>query len=255
MQDKYQLSHWDKLWTSDDYYAYHNIPLDTDGISQLLLYALNGALPYQTMLEIGAGPGTRSIPIAKERNLRLSLVDLLESAHYLARKRSKRYGIECEYITGDALDIPVDDKTYDYTCSIGLNEHFFGEDRKKSFSEMYRVTKTGGKTIVIVPNKFGSVRLEQAIKEFTGTWTFGPTDLFSYGELNEIMESTGFSKVEMYGVSVYTQLVRLLPRDIQRKIFKNEKIWSWLVNLPGNFNVNSPINQHFGEEIMAIGYK
>src|SRR3989344_4200326 len=106
MQDKYQLSHWDKLWTSDDYYAYH------------------------TILEIGAGPGTRSIPIAKERNLRLSLVDLLESAHYLARKRSKRYGIECEYITGDALDIPVDDKTYDYTCSIGLNEHFFGEERK-----------------------------------------------------------------------------------------------------------------------------
>ncbi len=107
--------------------------IDTDGISQLLLYALNGALPHQNMLEIGAGPGTRSIPIAKEKNLRLSLADLLESAHDLARKRSKRYEIECEHITGDALDIPRGDKTYDYTLSIGLNDIFLAKIEKKLF--------------------------------------------------------------------------------------------------------------------------
>ncbi len=255
MADKYQLSHWNKLWTKDEYYAYHDIDFASDGISQLLLYALNDAKPNQTLLEIGAGPGTRSIPVAKEKNLKLSLVDLLESARNLAIKRSERYGIKCKYIIGDALDLPIGDENYDYTCSIGLNEHFLGEDRQNSFSEMYRVTKNGGKAIVIVPNKFGSIRLEQAIKEFTGTWDFGPTDLFSCGELKNVMELTGFSKVEMYGVSVYTQLVRLLPKSIQRKFFKNKKLWGFLVNLPGNFNMNSTLNRNFGEEIMAIGYR
>ena len=120
---------------------------------------------------------------------------------------------------------------------------------------MYRVTKSGGKTIVIAPNKFGSIRLEQAIKEFMGTWTFGPTDLFSNTELKEVMESTGFLNVEIYGVSTYSQFVRLLPRNVQRSIFKTEKLWSLLTNLPGNFNLSSPMNRYFGEEIMAIGYK
>lgn len=255
MYDKKNLGHWNQLWTGDDYYVYHDIPIDTDGISQLLLNALSGAQPGQTMLEVGAGPGTRSIPIAKELNLNLSLVDLLESAHNLARKRAARYRITCECITADALDMPVGDETYDYTCSIGLNEHFFGDEREKIFSEMYRVTKSGGRTIVIVPNKFGSIRLEQYIKEFTGTWTFGPTDLFSYGELKETMESYDFSKVEMYGVSVYTQPIRVLPRAIQRMMFKNKKLWELLVNLPGNFNVRSFMNRHLGEEIMAVGYR
>jgi hypothetical protein len=120
---------------------------------------------------------------------------------------------------------------------------------------MYRVTKSGGKTIVIVPNKFGSIKLEQAIKEFMGTWTFGPTDLFSNSELKKVMESNDFLNVEIYGISTYSQFVRLLPRNLQRKFFKNKKLWSLLTNLPGNFNLDSFMNCYFGEEIMAVGYK
>ncbi len=211
--------------------------------------------PKQSLLEVGAGPGTRTIPIAKEKNLDLTLVDLLESAKNLALKRSERYGVKCDYLIGNALDLPVPDETYDNVCSIGLNEHFFGEKRYKCFSEMSRITKPGGKTIVIVPNKFGSIRIEQIIKELSGNWVFGPTYLFSHGELKEKMYSTGFSKVDMYGVSAYTQPIRLLPRNIQRKIFKNEELWGKMVNLPGNLNEKSKINKYFGEEIMAVGYK
>ena len=172
------MEHWDKLWKKDDYYAYHDIPLDTDGISHLLLSALSDVPPKQSLLEVGAGPATRTIPIAKEKNLDLTLVDLLESAKNLALKRSDRYGVKCDYLIGNALDLPIPDETYDNVCSIGLNEHFFGEKRYKCFSEMSRITKPGGKTIVIVPNKFGSIRIEQIIKELSGNWVLAlPTFL------------------------------------------------------------------------------
>ncbi|MBU2562109.1 MAG: class I SAM-dependent methyltransferase [Nanoarchaeota archaeon] len=249
------LSYWEGLWTKDDYYVYHDISLNTDGISQLLLTALKFIDEGSTLLEIGSGPGTRSIPIAKDKGLQLTLVDKLESAHNIARKRAERYGVQCGYVVGDAIALPLENESYDVVLSIGLNEHFFGTNRYNVFSEMHRVTKKGGRTVVIVPNKYGTIRLEQVIKEANGTWMFGPTDLFNHKELKAAVESFKFSHIEMYGVSAITSFVRLLPQKMQRAIFKNEKLWTTLVNLPGNFGVKSNTNKYFGEEIMAVGYK
>ena len=255
MDEKESLSYWDNLWKKDNYYAFWDIPTETDGIYSLLLNAICNSRPGQTILEVGSGPGTRSIPLAKEKNLQLSLLDKLQSAHNLAEKRSKRYGIVSSFILGDARDLPMENESFDYVVSIGLNEHFFAEDRIKVFSEMERVTKKGGCTAVIVPNKWGAIRLEQIIKERNKTWKYGPTELFSYHELRESMNSLEFSKVELYGVSFFTSFIRLLPQKVQRKIFNNKSLWKSLTKFPGNFNINSKINKYFGEEIMAVGYR
>jgi len=250
------LRHWNILWEKDDYYADYDIPVETDGISQLLTEVLSEEDNVgKKILEVGSGPGTRSIPLAKEYDLELSLADKLQSAHRIAEKRSKRYDIKCEHVVADAEYLPIDENSFDYVVSIGLNEHFFGECRDRVFSEMHRVTKKGGKTIVIVPNKFGATMLEKYIKELNGTWTFGPTGLLSKADLQSQMESNEFSYVDMYGVSAITQPVRLLPVNLQRAIFQNKELWTKLVNLPGNLNSSSIINKYFGEEIMAVGYK
>ncbi|MCX6750805.1 MAG: methyltransferase domain-containing protein [Candidatus Pacearchaeota archaeon] len=83
MDEKEILNYWDNLWKKDNYYAFWDIPIETDG----------------------------------------------------------------------------ENESFDYVVSIGLNEHFFKEDRVKVFSEMERVTKRGGYTIVIVPNKWGGNKI------------------------------------------------------------------------------------------------
>jgi SAM-dependent methyltransferase len=255
MKEKNILPYWDKLWKKDDYYAYHDIPTDTDGIYHLLKRAIPPSEnEKESLLEAGSGPGTRSIPFTKENNLKLSLLDPLESAHKLAKKRAKRYGIECEYITGSVLDIPQNDSSYDYVLSIGLNEHFLGKNRSKCFSEMYRVTKKGGKGIVIVPNLYGTIAIEKFIKERNNTWTFGTTRLFHIFELKKKMRESGFKNVKMYGVSYFSSFVRLLPVNTQRRIFRSE-MWKVITRFPGNLSPRFLLNRYFGEEIMAIGIK
>ncbi len=250
------LPYWDTLWKKDSYYAFHDIPPETDGISQLVIKALESSEDGQSMVDIGSGPGTRSIPLAKEKKLDLTLVDMLESAHSLARKRAERYNITCNHVIGDALNLPLDDDSFDYVLSIGLNEHFFGDDRAQVFREMHRVTRKGGRTMVIVPNKLNPFfSLEIVSKQMIGRWEYGPIDTFTPAELKSYMTQFDFSRVETYGVSAITSFVRVLPRSWQRSLFKNESLWNKLVHVPGNFKMDGYLNQYFGEEIMAVGYK
>jgi SAM-dependent methyltransferase len=152
------------------------------------------------------------------------------------------------------LDIPIHDNVYDFVVSIGLNEHFFGEDRKKTFTEMYRVTKEGGTCVVIVPNLWGSINTEKFLKERNNTWKFGATKLFNVFELKRMMKECGFKKVNVHGVSYFSGIVRVLPVNIQRRIFKS-RAWKVITRFPFNLNINFLINKVFGEEIMAVGEK
>jgi len=254
MKNNETLSCWGNLWLKDKYYASHDISMETDGISQLFLRALNGVKENSSMLEVGSGPGTRSIPIAKEKQIQLSLIDILPSAHSLAQKRADRYGVLAKCIVADGLNLPVADDSYDVVVSIGLNEHFYNEERSKIFQEMWRVTKKGGKTVVIVPNLLGIIGIEQAVKEINGTWTFGPAKLFDKKELRGKMELNDFEKIELFGVSVFSSPVRLLPKNLQRAVFSSE-LWGKITSIPGNLNTSFILNQWFGEEIMAVGYK
>jgi len=248
------LKYWDNLWKKDNYYASYDIPSNTDGIYYLLKGAVKEYSTEKTLLEVGSGPATRSIPFAKSTGLQLHLLDPLESAHELAKKRAARYGMTCTNIVGSVLDIPTKDNVYDYVVSIGLNEHFLNEDRKKCFSEMYRVTKENGTCVVIVPNLWGSINIEKFLKEKNNTWKFGVTKFFNIFELRNMMKECGFKKVNIYGVSYFSGIVRVLPVDVQRKIFKS-KAWEIITRFPFNLNINFFVNKLFGEEIMAVGEK
>lgn len=253
--------YWDRLWKNDlskeNYYAKYDIDSTTDGISHLLYYALRGCHKGQTMIEIGSGPGTRSIPIAKDLGLQLTLVDVLISAHELAIQRAKRYDQNITAVQSDALNLSIQDGVYDSVVSIGLNEHFFNEDRQRIFNEQHRITKPGGKTIVIVPNKLNlPFNLEFITKKSFGNWTFGPNDFFSPNELLERMKHSNYREIKLFGVSYLTSPIRILPRLLQRSIYsEHKKLWYVWTHSLGNLNIKNPVNRMFGEEIMAIGYK
>ena len=54
-------------------------------------------------------------------------------------------------IYGDVLDIPYEDETFDYTICIAVIHHLsIGEKRQKAIEEIMRVTKKGGKALILV---------------------------------------------------------------------------------------------------------
>jgi hypothetical protein len=62
----------------NDYYAYYDIPSQTDGIYYLLKGAIKKYSSKSTLLEVGSGPATRTIPFAKETGIKLHLLDPLK---------------------------------------------------------------------------------------------------------------------------------------------------------------------------------
>ena len=54
-------------------------------------------------------------------------------------------------ISGDILNIPFKDNTFDYTICIAVIHHLStNEKRKKAISELLRVTKPNGKILILV---------------------------------------------------------------------------------------------------------
>ena len=54
-------------------------------------------------------------------------------------------------IYGDVLDIPYEDETFDYTICIAVIHHLSTEEkRQKAIEEIMRVTKKGGKALILV---------------------------------------------------------------------------------------------------------
>ena len=100
------------------------------------------------ILEVGAGTGRYSVPLAKE-GFHVTAVELVE--HNLAILRRKSDGIKTlNALQGNALDLSrFPDGIFDMTLLLGPMYHLFTfEDKQKALSEALRVTRPGGFILV-----------------------------------------------------------------------------------------------------------
>lgn len=100
------------------------------------------------ILEVGAGTGRYSVPLAKE-GFEVTAVELIE--HNLSILRQKLTGNETiTAMQGNALDLSrFPDGCFDMTLLLGPMYHLFTfADKQKALSEAVRVTKPGGYILV-----------------------------------------------------------------------------------------------------------
>ncbi len=100
------------------------------------------------ILEIGAGTGRYSVPLAKE-GFSVTAVELI--VRNLDVLRGKLDGGEdLTALQGDAMDLSrFPDDSFDMTLLLGPMYHLFSfDDQKKALSEAVRVTKPGGYLLV-----------------------------------------------------------------------------------------------------------
>ncbi|MEM2726935.1 MAG: methyltransferase domain-containing protein [Archaeoglobaceae archaeon] len=99
------------------------------------------------VLEVGCGTGFTTIGIAKKvPQEKIFCVDLTPEQIKKAKKK-----LSANFFLGDAENLPFRDKTFDSSISAGSIEYW--PNPLQGIAEMVRVTKSGGKVVILAPRK------------------------------------------------------------------------------------------------------
>ena len=126
-------------------------------------YALMQIRPGQSVLDVGCGPGTDTIPLARLVGLsgKVSGVDADAAMVAEASRRAKAAGLSAcvQHRVGNAMAVSFADGTFDACRSERLFQHI--DSPAKVLAEMARVTKNGG-WIVVADTDWGTLSIDSA---------------------------------------------------------------------------------------------
>jgi SAM-dependent methyltransferase len=127
-----------KMWASGDYPRMVETWLLP--IGERLAGAVDVA-PGVRVLDVGAGTGNASLPVA-ERGARVTASDLTPELLDEGRRRAEARGLELEWRAADAEHLPFDDGSFDVVLSaIGV---MFAPHHQDAADELVRVCRPGG---------------------------------------------------------------------------------------------------------------
>jgi len=200
---------WNKIWKNYDFDTYivsTEVLKTTPSYKRIKRIILDrfGSFKGLRIIEIGAGSGKHSFLFGME-GAKVVIFDYSEESIKFTQRIFKKFGIDAEFILGDALKIEqyVETNKYDISMSFGLAEHFKGEDREKIVHSHFYPLKKGGITIISVPNSWCfPYRVYKFLAEITGKWDVGEEYPFSKKELINQIEKKG-KLIEIFGTPFY----------------------------------------------------
>ncbi|PGM51073.1 SAM-dependent methyltransferase [Bacillus sp. AFS053548] len=101
------------------------------------------------ILEIAPGPGYLSIELAK-MGFDVTGVELSPDFVNIEKNNAKEANVLVDFKEGNASNLPCDDNTFDFIVCSAAFKNFM--DPVKALSEMYRVLKPGGTSLIIDMN-------------------------------------------------------------------------------------------------------
>lgn len=168
------------------------------------------------IIEIGAGTGAYSIPLAKE-GYDVTAVELVE--HNLEILKSKITGdMNIKTYQGNALDMSrFNDESFDITLLLGPMYHLFNkEDKIKALKEAKRITKKDGCILVaycmneatIIQYVFGCNKLNELMdfKMISDDW-------HCVSEEKEIFDLVRLEDIDEYNKEVGLERIKIIATD------------------------------------------
>lgn len=198
---QYQLKNtvetWDSLGPRYDREVYWRALENHANLKELLRQI--GDPRGKLIIEIGAGSGFTSMALA-EQGASVAILDISKVSLQQALAQFEAFEMAVpEHYVADALDNGLPDDTYDCVWNGGVIEHFFDDGKKRLISEMYRITKPGGKVVIMVPNAWcWQFQIMQAWQKLRGTWAFGMEDDMSPRRLAAMCKEIGLPPAEVY---------------------------------------------------------
>lgn len=164
-----------------------------------------GLRPGARVLDVCCGSGASALPAAEIVGAKGSVlgIDLSEGLLALARKKARARGLaNAEFRNGDALELPVEDGSFDaVVCVFGI---FFVPDMTAAVRSLWRAVRPGGKLAVTTwgPRWFepGSTAFWEAVRAerpdlYKG---FNPWDRICEPEVViELLRSGGAQEIEV----------------------------------------------------------
>ena len=152
--------------------------------------------PATKILDVSCGTGEMLLELSKNDNVvpkNLFGVDFSEQMLTTARKKLNS---EIILLQADVHALPFKDNCFDYVASTEAFHHYY--DQEKALSELMRVTKNGGKVIIIDVNFFLRP-LHYLFQRFEP----GCVKMNSRKELRIIFEKTGLKEIKQERIFLF----------------------------------------------------
>ena len=173
-------------------------------------------LQGKRILEIGAGTGRDSFPLARAGASVVQL-DYAENSLRILKQLAQREQLQTHIVGGDTFLLPFKDETFDVVFHQGLLEHFRKPYADQLLKENVRVLRKGGYLLVDVPQRFHLYTLAKHLLIALDKWFAGWERSFSLGELKRDLRSLGLTTVHSYGEWMVPSFSYRVAREILKK--------------------------------------
>ena len=170
------------------------------------------------LLNVGCAHGPDFLPFTQ--GFDLYGVDFSVKMLKFARKYSEKFNFTANLAVADVRCLPYSDETFDWAISVATYHHVRGkEERKAALNELRRVLKPGGEVFITVWNwwqpRFWFSRREVAVPWQTrGKTLYRYYHLFSYPELEKLVNRAGFEILKSSPESSYRFPIKFFSRNI-----------------------------------------
>ncbi|MCO6437537.1 MAG: class I SAM-dependent methyltransferase [Phycisphaerae bacterium] len=149
-------------------------------------------------IELGSGRGDLSVLMA-EQGANVTLFDYSDTALDAAQRRFDRLGLQAEFLRGDFLNDRSVEDSFDVASSLGVIEHFRGDDRTRTVRAHLNALRPGGLAVISVPHAACiPYRIWKFYLERRGRWPYGTELPYSKTELGRRCVQAGFEEVALH---------------------------------------------------------
>lgn len=170
------------------------------------------------LLNVGCGHGPDFLPFRDK--FELYGMDFSGEMLNFARKYAEKFDLSVNLVLADAVYLPAADNTFNWAISVATYHHIKGsQERLAALQELRRVLKPGGEAFITVWNRY-QLGFWFKGKEALVPWRTRETTLyryyylFTYRELERLVQQAGFKIVKAFPESTYHFPMRLFSRNI-----------------------------------------
>jgi SAM-dependent methyltransferase len=186
------LDHWESYWK-----AHGNLQETYSTGDRLVREVLSdGGVEGARVMEVGAGSGRDTIGLVQAGAIGYVL-DYSPASLELVQKQAHALGIPVNLVRADALAMPFRDGVFDVVHHQGLLEHF--RDPLPLVRENGRVTRSGGRVVVDVPQTLHLYTLMKQIMIAFDVWFAGWETQFTPAQLERVLRDAGLDVQRTYG--------------------------------------------------------
>lgn len=158
---------------------------------QALAHTLIALLPAQNVADLGAGEGTLSQLLAKTAKQVIAIDNSPKMVEFGSALAARHGFANLEYRLGDIEDPPIAKSSIDLAILSQALHHAIHPER--AIQSAHRILKKGGRLVIL---DLLSHRFERARELYADHWLG-----FSEVQLHQLLEQTGFGKIEVTVVS------------------------------------------------------